>query len=196
MILFTSGNLYAAVIDDVHKTIINNVNQVVVSILANKQLIENKPFVSRGIASKLTRSLLNPDILSQRLMGPEWHNMSESYRRIFKYSLMQYATEEVAKAIREHADKIVKHANELSISRVRFSKQKNRATVDIEIASFPKNLASFILKRNKTVHAWWITDIQLMGFSLMQNFRQSLKRQLEKENLDVVMYRMQSNTFK
>ncbi|MDD2558405.1 MAG: ABC transporter substrate-binding protein [Desulfuromonadaceae bacterium] len=138
----------------------------------------------RDNVSKLVRSKFNFEVMSQGVLGPNWHKASQQERERFVDLFSQLLEETYIGRVREYTGQMIR----FGVEQIR----ENRAVVDTYIAMDTGNEIPISYKMLKNGAEWQVYDVVIEEVSLVRNYRSSYASILRKKNVSGLLTEMQA----
>lgn len=138
----------------------------------------------RSNVSMLVHSKFNFEVMSQGVLGPNWHKATSQERTSFVELFSQLLEETYIGRVREYAGQMIRFGAEQI--------RENRAVVDTYIAMDSGNEIPISYKLLLNGDEWQVYDVVIEEVSLVRNYRSSYSSILRKKNVSGLLEDMQA----
>ncbi|MDY0212385.1 MAG: ABC transporter substrate-binding protein [Desulfuromonadaceae bacterium] len=138
----------------------------------------------RNNVSKLVHSKFNFEVMSQGVLGPNWHKATPQERERFIELFSQLLEETYIGRVREYTGQKIRFGNEQI--------RQNRAVVDTYIAMDSGDEIPISYKMLQNDDEWQVYDVVIEEVSLVRNYRSSYSSILRKKNVGGLLEEMQA----
>lgn len=159
------------------------IKQTVDKIIAQLRNIDSIP-QWRDNVSSLVHAKFNFEVMSQGVLGPNWHQASAQERECFIKLFARLLEETYIGRVREYTDQEIRFGNEQI--------RQNRAMVDTYVAMDSGDEIPISYKMLQHNGEWQVYDVVIENVSLVRNYRSSYSSVLRKKDMGGLLEEMQT----
>lgn len=138
----------------------------------------------RDNVTKLVHSKFNFEVMSQGVLGPNWHKATPQERERFVKLFSQLLEETYIGRVREYTGQKIRFGSEHI--------RQNRAVVDTYIAMDSGDEIPISYRMLLNGDEWEVYDVVIEEVSLVRNYRSSYSEILRKKNIEGLLEEMQA----
>ncbi|MFO7830983.1 MAG: ABC transporter substrate-binding protein [Desulfuromonadaceae bacterium] len=138
----------------------------------------------RDNVTALVREKFNFEVMSQGVLGPYWHRVSDEERERFIELFALLLEETYIGRVREYTDEEIRFGNEQI--------REGRAMVDTYVAMESGDEIPISYKMLQRNDEWQVYDVVIEEVSLVRNYRSSYSSVLRKKDIGGLLEEMQS----
>jgi len=159
------------------------IKQTVDKIVAQLRTIDSSPEWRNNVTA-LVREKFDFEVMSQGVLGPNWHRISTEEREHFIESFALLLEETYIGRVKEYTDQDIRFGDEQI--------RQNRAMVDTYVAMQSGDEIPISYKMLQRNGEWQVYDVVIEEVSLVRNYRSSYSSVLRKKDMAGLLEEMQT----